>query len=427
MDKIQIRYFMLSMVLSSIMGSAVSPYLMTTLLKEYGFSNYLLSLIPVICQAGALFSLPVSLALSKYDSKHVALSLFAGSRLALLVFVAALALPHQTRGGAGLIIFAAYAAMHLVSASASGVCNAWFKRIILDRMLGSLLGKRNALHFIIVGILTPVIGWSVEKHSLLGVDKNTVFLCLMLLAVVAGFLDIKVLTKINLAGNLAGGRAPAVRADLKKAAHDRCLWRAVGVAVMGNLGTLVLTPYSILLFYELGLRPGMVAAINGVSMISLAMGQIAGGHLADRVPLRKTFLWSVMAAMVGTLALLCVSIGIFSFKLDRRIAGGILLSLPLVSSTAAGVLLSVNTKYMFNAVEDNFAVSFAFMDLARGLMVFGISLAVAKIGAALSGGTSLAAAYLWPGCHYLQFILIMSLAGYAAGMRFLRRHLPAAR
>lgn len=421
MNKEQTGYFMLAMVFGAITGSAASAYVITTLLKECGASTFILAMIPATMQAGMLLSLPVSLTLSNFEPKNVSIFMYSLGRGFLFFYVLVLAFPGLFVGKMVLILFLAYAFMNLISSSVSGICQSWLKQIIREDVVGSLMGRRGALAAIITGIFTPIIGFAIEKHNLIGVDKTNIFLCFMTIALVTGFLDIKFLTKVRGTGNPPERHSPRAFTDIKKAARNSYLWQSAGIAVLGNLGPLILTPFSILLFYELKLSEGMVVLIIAVSTASMAIGQVRGGHYADRLLMKEVFLRSTFITMLGSLALLAVSIGIFSFGLKIRIACGIMICLTIFTSIAAGAFSSANTKYTFCAVKDNLSVAFAFIDLVKGLAIFCIALGAAKIGAILSERNEFLTTHFWPDCHYIQLLLILSVGASLLSIWYLRR------
>jgi len=413
---------MLSMAFGAMMSSAVSAYVITTLLKEYGASTFILTLIPVIGQAGLLLSLPGALALAKFEPKKVSIFMYSLGRGFLFFFVLALVFPVFFAGKLVLMLFLAYVFMNLIPALVNGICQSWLKQVIREDGLGSLLGRRNALCAIIMGIFTPLIGMAVERHELLGAEKRIVFLWLMIFAVVMGFIDMWFLNKVNGTKNLPEKRDHPAFLEIKKVAQNKDLWQAAHVAVMGNLGPLILTPFSILLFYELKFSEGMVALIIAVSTAGSAVGQVIGGHYADRLLVRDVFSRSAFIALLGAFVILVVSMGIFSFGLKIWIAGGILMGVTLVTSAASGAFASANTKYVFCAVKDNFSVAFAFINLVSGSAMFCIALGAAKTGAMLSERDEFLTTHLWPGCHYIQIVLILSMGASLLSLWYLRRH-----
>lgn len=421
MDREQTGYFMLSMAFGAMMGSATSAYVLTTLLKDFGASTFVLALIPVLGQAGLFLSLPVSVAAGKMETKHVSLFLYSLGRVFILVYVLVLAFPDLFAGKEVPIIFTAFVCMSLVSLSAGGICQAWFKQIIREDVLASLMGRRGAVCALIMGIMTPLIGFAVEKHARLGLEKNTVFLWLMVFAVVAGFIDMWLLAGVRSAGKQSGASHSPALAGIMKAAGSGDIWRAIGIGVFGQLGGLVLAPFSILLFYELGFSEGMVALVIAVSTVAYAGGQVIGGHYADKLRVREIFMRYAMAALVWPLVLLAVSIGIYSFGLGAWTACGILTFLTVFTATASGAFGSASLKYTYRVVQDNLSVTFAFIDLVKGAAFFCISLGAAKAGAFLSAHNVFIRAHFWPGCHYIQLVLVMSVAASLLGIRYLRR------
>jgi len=244
----------------------------------------------------------------------------------------------------------------------------------------------------------------------------------MIFAVVMGFIDMWFLNKVNGTKNLPEKRDHPAFLEIKKVAQNKDLWQAAHVAVMGNLGPLILTPFSILLFYELKFSEGMVALIIAVSTAGSAVGQVIGGHYADRLLVRDVFSRSAFIALLGAFVILVVSMGIFSFGLKIWIAGGILMGVTLVTSAASGAFASANTKYVFCAVKDNFSVAFAFINLVSGSAMFCIALGAAKTGAMLSERDEFLTTHLWPGCHYIQIVLILSMGASLLSLWYLRRH-----
>lgn len=413
---------MLSMVFGAMLASAESAYVITTLLKECGAPTFILTLIPIIGQAGLLLSLPGALALAKFEPKSVSIFMYSLGRGFLFFFVLALAFPGLFAGKLVLILFSAYAFTNLILALINGICQSWLKQVIREDGLGSLMGRRNALCAVIMGIFTPLIGIAIEKHQLLGTEKRIVFLWLMIFAIVTGFLDIWFLNKVNGTKSLPEKRPHPAFLEIKKAAQNKDLWQAANIAVMGNLGPLILTPFSILMFYELKFSEGMVALIIAVSTAGSAIGQVIGGHYADRLLVRDVFLRSAFIAMLGALVVLAVSIGIFSWGLKTWIACGILIGITILTSSAGGAFASANTKYAFRAVKDSFSVAFAFINLVSGSAMFCISLGAAKIGAVLSEKNEFLTTHLWTGCHYIQLILILSMGASLLSIWYLKRH-----
>ena len=422
MDKQQTNFFMISMVFGALMASADSTYVITTLLKECGASTYILTLIPIVGQAGMLLSLPGALALAKFEPKRVSIFMYSLGRVFLFVFALALAFPGLFTDRMVLVLFVAYAMMNLIPALVGGICQSWFKQVIREDVLGSLMGRRNALCAVIMWVLTPLVGIAIERHELLGMEKRQVFLWLILFAIVMGFFDMWYLNKMDGTKSPPGTLTRPVFLEIKKVARNRDLWRAAKISVIGNLGALILTPFSILLFYELRLSEWMVALIIAVSTAGSAVGQVVGGHYADRLRVRYVFSRAAFAAMIGAFLVLLVSIGIFSFGLKIWTACAILLGITSVTSFASGAFSSANTKYAFRAVKDNFSVAFAFIALVSGSAMFCVSMAAAKIGAMLSERSEFLATHLWAGCHYIQLVLVLSMGASLLSLWYLRRH-----
>jgi len=422
MDKEQTGYFMISMVFGAMMSSAESVYVITTMLKEYGASTFILSLIPIIGQAGLLLSLPGALALAKFEPKSISIFMYSLGRVFLFFFVLVLAFPGLFAGRLVLILFLAYAFTNLIPALINGICQSWLKQVIREDVLGSLMGRRNALFAVIMGIFTPLIGIAIERHELLGVEKRLVFIWLMIFAIIMGFLDLWFLNNINGTKSLPAKQDQPAFLEIKKVARNRDLWQTANIAVMGNLGPLILAPFSILLFYELKLNEGMVALIIAVSTVGSAIGQVIGGHYADQLLVRNVFLRSAFITMLGALAILVVSVGIFSWGLNIWIACGVLMGITILTAAAGGAFASANTKYLFRAVKHSYSVAFAFINLVSGSAMFCISLCAAKIGAMLSERNEFLTTHLWPGCHYIQLVLILSMGASLLSIWYLKRH-----
>lgn len=420
MNRQQTGSFMISMAFGAMMSSVVSAYVITTILKDYGASIFILALIPVIGNVGLLLSLPTSLALARFEPKRVSIFMYLLARGFILFFILAFIFPDLFMGEIVAVLFAAYAFMNIISASINGICQSWLKQIISHDVLGSIMGRRNALAGIIMGVFTPVIGFAIDNNHHAGENPN-LFLWLMVFALVAGCLDIKFLAKVPGTKNPPETGSQATFAGIIKTARNKTLWRVAGISVLGQLGGLILTPFSILLFYELELSAGMVAVIIAVSVAGSAAGQFIGGHYADRLKIKALFLCSAFAAMLAPMALLAVSIGIFSLALDTRIACCILAGITIVSSVAGGAFCSANMKYTYCAVKSNLSVAFAFIDLIKSPAIFCILLGAAKLGGILADNGAYLSAHLWPGCHYIQLVLVFSMGASLVSIWYLNR------
>ena len=391
------------------MSVCIAPYVLTTIMKEYHASVFQIALIPVIIQAGGFLALPMAIAFSNFNCKKVSISLYSAGRLFLIVFLVALIYPNIERRSIPIILLSTYAIMQILSMSATGPTNSWFKEIIPHDIQATFLGKRSALCALVVGSLTPAVGFFMEKHDMVDLDKKSVYMILFAFAIIVGYVDMYFLGKVETSSIRIKRKIGQILQEVKSVWKRQDIWNASFIAVIADIGTFLIVPFLILLYYDMGLGEFKVGIIVAISTLGVAAGLVTGGHFSDRLLVKKVFMLSSLLRTFSHLCFFMLTILVFSYSLPKIYIFIILATIAPMATFSGSCIVAANIKYVYNSVKDGSSISFAFIHFVRNFVVLIILASVAKFGAFLSSRSDILSAYLWNGFHYIQILFLCSI------------------
>jgi len=402
-------YLMISVVFGGSMSACISPYVMTTLLRDYNASVFQIALIPVIIQLGGFLVLPVTIVLNNFNRKKTCIFLYSFGRSFLIVFPIILMSQHADKNNLPFIFLTAYVLIRSIGTSAIGLTQTWFKEIIPQDNQAAFLGKRAALSTVIIGCLTPVIGLFMGKYSLLGLDRKSMYAILFTFAIIAGYIDMYFLTQVEESSTVPKKRFNHLFLKVKSTLKNRDNRNASILVILANIGAFIVAPFLILTYYDIGLTKFMVGIIVALSTVGTALGSIIGGHFSDKLFVRKVFLFSSFLRTFCHICFFVLTVLAFSFELPKILILSILAIISTFMMISEGCINMASIKYTYNTVKDGSSISFAFIIFIKGLITFVILSFAAKFGAFLSDKSNIFKIHLWNGFHYIQILLLVSI------------------
>ncbi len=404
------RNLMLAMLFGSVLSSGTAPYIITALLKDMDATLTQMALVPLIVQCGGLFGLPLVCLLGRMEPKSATiLMLFLGR--SSLVFLSLLLLTPLCGGALGpSLVLGLYAASVVIGASAGGPANLWFKEIVPSRLQGSFLGRRNAYGSLVVAALMPLFGFVLDKCSAHGIRTGSVFPILMIMPLVAGYLDLYFLSKVEPRHSPLSQPPMGMMPEFRKALWSMAIWRAAFVPALSLSGVLLLSPFAIILCFDLGMSGFSTGLMMAFSALGVACGMIYGGKLSDSsmALVLRLFAWLPLLFSALVLGLAVLSSLVFSGVLGIGAATAPILACFLVMALAQGMLLSAQVKYTLRELRDCGVVSFSLLSSIQN--VFSILLLSFSIwlGAWASANAASIREFI-PGFHYLHIVFACSI------------------
>lgn len=354
-EKRSLSHLMLAMFFGACMSVCVTPYILTTILREYNASVFQIALIQVILPAGGLLAFPAAIAFSNFNRKNTCIFLHSAGRTFLIVFLVVLVHPHISKRSIPAILLSAYALMHMLGMSATGPTLSWFKEIIPQDIQATFLGKAKGSSVI-------------EKRKM-----------------------------------------ERILQEVKSIWKNRDNRNAAIIPVIANIGTFLVIPFMILLYYDLGLDKFKVGIIVALSAAGSASGLIVGGRFSDRLLVRKVFVFSSLLRVLCHFSFFILTVRTFSSGLHWMYLFGVLAVTALLATFSQSCIMSSSTKYIFNTVKDGSSISFAFITFLGNLVTSIILVSAAKSGAFLSSKADILSQYLWSGFHYTQILFLCSI------------------
>ena len=400
---------MLSVFFGASMSAFFTPYVLTTILKEYHATVFQIALIVVIIRAGGFVALPVAVLCSNFNHKRVCISLHLVAVTSLIVFPIVILYPDIAKIGIPATLLSAYAVSQIFTMSAAGPASAWFKEILPGNIQATFIGKRSALASLVIGCLTPAIGFCMERYSLVGLDKKTLYVIFFSFAIVLGYTDMYFLGKVKRSSSMAKIKLRKTFQKVASVWKNRDIWNASTIPVIANVGTFLITPFLILLFYDLGMDKFKVGMVAGLSTLGIAAGLVIGGYFSDRLLVKKIFILSSLLRTFCHLCFFVLTILVFSSELPEM---AIFVTLSVVAPLAAfsqSCIQAAHVKYAYNTVKDGSSIPFVFIAFIQNFVVLIIMACAAKFGAFLSSNADILREHLWDGFHYIQILLLCSI------------------
>ncbi len=411
---------MLSMFFGACMSVCISPFVLTTLLRDLGASVFQIALIPIIARASGFLTLPASVGLANCNHKRSAIALFLLARAFLIVPIALFLSPGKGDGATAAIVLLSFAAMSSLSQSSMGSTGAWFKTILPVGVQAGFSGKRTALSALVMGILMPLIGWLLAGERL-GAGTNT-YAMLFIAALILGYVDLFFLAATESMSNRPRMGRLAVLARVREALGDRHSWHAALVLPAANIGMMVVPgAFILLLFYDMGMSKTAVGSIAAAGLLAGAAGNVIGGRFADRGRAARLLAAAPLVTVVKNAALLAVSFLGLAHLLDGLALVLACGTLAALGTFAQGTAQAASVKLLYNNVRDGSSIGFGFIHFLRNAVVVGLMLASAQLAGWLQAETAFLQAHLWARFHYAQALLILSMPAGAVALIYLLR------
>lgn len=417
-----LRYLMVSIFFGSGCMAATQPYVLITLLKDLKASVFQISLVNVIQQTSMLFALPAAFVFSGMSLRKVNVLLYTASKL-FFIIIPAVMLFNQ---GALLVsaVLCTVALQSFTGMAPAGFTQSWFKEIIPEGIRAGFLGKRSAITGVIIVLLTPLIGLLLTNNSVtdnLFAGKKYIYMALFVFAVVSGMVDMYFISKVEDAPLPVKKSGREDLDKLRQMWKDRLIWRAAFIPVVAGAGMFMIAPFMIIVFYDLGMDEFGTGVITMLSAAGSAAGMVAGGHISDRLKIRKVYVGAAAIRAAGCLLMLALTFFIYSLAPQKIY---VFLSLALAAvliAFAEGCIMSANTKYVYSTVRDGSSISFAFVFFLKSAAFMVLLMFSAKFGSAVSGMSDFLKTRLWDGFYYFQVPLVISVLLGALGGAYLCR------
>ena len=411
------------MFFGSVFSVGTAPYVITCLLKGLNANLTQMALLPFIVQCGGCLGLPLACSLWRLESKSATILLLFLGRTFVLILTASLLLPF-CRGNSGpLLVISLYALSVVISSASSGPATAWFKDILPLHRQSSFIGWRNAFGGLVIAVLTPLFGLLLDKGALSGLATSTLFTVLMLIPLVAGFLDLYFLGRV--AGSGTSTDSSSFK-SLKRLVHDLknpALWKASLLPVISQGAVLWLAPFMIVLCFEMGMGCFSTGLFSAVSTLGLAAGMVCGGRLSDASPgnVRTILVFLPLVMVAVILALLVIITLFFSGRIGVLHSTILLMPCFLFLMFAQGMIQSAQIKYAFALISEGGTIAFSFLASLQNILsslVLGVSIILGSWAAA---HTEILKSALFPSFHYLHLIFACSIASGLLASIILKR------
>ena len=400
---------MTSMFFGACMSVCITPYVITTIMKEFNASIFQIALIPVIIQASGFLGLPMAILCNRFNPKTASIFLYSLARTFLFVFILVFLYQDSTGDKASVFLLTAYSLMGVLGASAVGLTNSWFKQVIPENTQATILGRRNALGSLVICGLTPVIGLAMTKHNLVGLDKHSLYFFMISFALVVGYIDLYFLTKVQGCPAIGKRGLSEILREVKSICMNRKIWNVSTISVIANSSALIIIPFVILLYYDLGMNEFMVGIITAISMLGVAVGSITGGYFSDRQLIKQVFVYSSALSAITQLFLLGLTIAVFSRPMHPVAICALTAAPAFLMTFAQSCVQTAHIKYTYFTVKDASSIAFAFIAFVRNLVILFILSISANLGALLARRSDILCNYLWNGWHYTQVLLLGSI------------------
>ena len=391
------------------MSVCITPYVITTVMKDFNASVLQIALIPVIIQAGGFLGLPVAILCSRFNPKAACIFLYSLARTFLFMFILIFLYQNSVGGKASFFLLTAYSLMVILGMSAVGPTNSWFKQVLPENSQATILGKRSALSSLVTAGLTPAVGLAMTKHTLIGLDKHSLYLFMISFALVVGYIDLYFLSKVQGCSARVRKDISNILREVRSICRNRNIWNASTVSVVANSGAFFIIPFIILLYYDLGMSEFMVGILTALSALGVAAGSITGGYLSDKRLIKQVFICSSALRTICYLFLLGLTIAAFSRRLSPLVICMLTATPAFLITFAQSCIQAAHIKYTFSTVKDASSISFAFIQFVRNLAILIILSVSANLGSFLSKRSDILCNYLWNGFHYTQVLFLCSI------------------
>jgi hypothetical protein len=399
------------------MSVCVCPFVLITLLRDLGASVFQIALIPIIARASGFLTLPAAMGLARFNHKRSAVALFVAARVFLVVPLVVLVWGGLPGGATATVVLLSFAMMSALSQSSMGPTRAWFKQVLPVEMQAGFTGKRAALSALVMGLLTPLVGWLLTDSNGAGI-----YAVLFGVALILGYVDLGLLGATESVATMPGGSLRRALGRAKSALRDRHSWHAALVLPAANIGMMIVPgAFVLMLFYDMGMSKIMVGCVAAGGLLAGAAGNVIGGRLADRGRVRRILMAAPLVTIFANAGLLAVSVAGLA---GAASAAAIVAACGLLAATKAfahGAAQAASTKLLYNNVRDGSSVGFGFIHFMRNLAVVGLMLGAAQLGAGLQANAGYLQVRLWAGFHYVQGLMMLSILACAGSLIYLVR------
>jgi MFS family permease len=409
-SKDTLKALMISMIFGAAMSGFLSTYVVVTFLRDYQVHPGLIASLQVIQQASLLMGLPGAVLLSNLNPKNCTIFCILLGRLPLIALPVMLLVPGCS-SIVPVVTVMLLGIMGLVGSAAGGPTNAWFKQVIPAPVQGRYLGKRNAVSFGVMALLTPLIGYVLDHDGKFPCGRNVLYASLFSMAFILGMLDLCYLMKAgDVTSPLKRSRSELWQ-EIVRVFQTGGLWRVSLLSGLPVLGITILLPYLVLIFYDFQLSRFQTGVIMAISTLGQGAGAIIGGKYADKNRGRSGNIFSVISFGIASMQMVVLGMflgrGYAVISVDLLFVG--LLVVMSVMSILQGVELSAYTRLVLDSVPDGSTIAFGFISFAGSVFAFVISFISSAIGVMLISWTPQLRKAIWPEFHYAYGLLFLAI------------------
>lgn len=361
------------------MGALGSGFVLITCLQELKSPPAWIGTLALLPLAGGLCAWPLILAVRHWNYKSATIAFLLPARIVLVLMP--LALWGLTGPATYAWLVSATAISVFISAAANPLANAWFKSIVPDSLLGRYIGLRTALGMAVMGLMTPLVGYGLNRMEAAHWMTSQKFSLLFVGALIFGLLDIVLLSRAEPGATPPRQPWQHMIAAVRALGRERRLWQVAGLmaGVESILG--FATPYLLPVFYDLRLTKVQVAWITVLETLAAAAGYYLGGRWADRGQKRKILNISLIGRSGAYLAALSLILLDSSGRLNApALFWGLVFIFGWINFLT-GTAGMVYTKLLFQAVARPDIYAFAFVDFVKNCLLFPLNALVVGAGA----------------------------------------------
>ena len=414
------RWLMLSIVFGSCLSTCLSPFVLTTILKDFHAGVFLMAFVPFSASLGGFFLFPIAFFFRDKNPKRQVIIFCMAQRFLMVVLPLSFLLSRIPPSAIPMIVVGIMALGSLITAGATGHSQTWFGAIIPGDVLATVLGTRTAIALLVAALLTPLIGWFIRFVHTTGGDVRLFYGVLLSVAFAFGVTDILLLSRVR------GGVAPKPSASgrigdsLRMLLRDRRIREVCRISFLQLCGIFLAAPFFLLAYYACGFNEFATGIIVTAGSLGAALGSVMGGFIADNVPVRRV-LFAGMLSLTGLQFLFLLALIVFARSSGSFTGFAVFLLLSFLYNLSIFVVASAMTKLTYQNVASEANVSFSFIQWITGVMTLLLMAASAKFGAFLAGRESAIRELFGPDATYFHVLFALSVLAGVIAIFFLRR------
>lgn len=409
-SKDTLKALMIAMVFGAGMSGFLSSYVVVTFLRDYQAHPGLIAALQVIQQASLLMGLPGAVLLSNFNPKNCTLFCILLGRLPLLVLPVMLLIP-GCFSCIPITTVMLLSVMGFLGSATGGSTNTWFKQVIPVHVQGRYLGKRNAVSFAVMTLLTPLIGYVLDHSSGFFCSRNVLYTSFFSMAFICGMVDPFYLMKARKGITPPKRSRSDLRRELMQVLQAGGLWRVSLLSGIPTIGITILLPYLVLIFYDFELSRFQTSVLVAISTLGQGAGAIMGGKQADRNPGRS---WNIFSTVsFGVAGIQTLALGVFLCRGCAIISPDTLFTALLlvisVLSILQGIVLSAYTRLVLDSVPDGSTIAFGFISFIGNSLAFVVSFISSILGVMFISWTPQIKTIMWSKFHYAYGLFFLAI------------------